>query len=127
MEQLSTQRVTKATLVQKVEALKARGWRFVTITCLELDETGLEFIYHFDRELEMTHLRMAASKTEVMPSISACFFAAFLVENEIIDQFGTTFENLVLDFGGTLYLDDDDEIQATPFCKYGIKKAEPGQ
>jgi ech hydrogenase subunit D len=58
-----------------------------------------------------------------MPSISPAFFAAFLVENEILDQFGTIFEDLVLDFGGTLYLDEDDDITATPFCKYGVKKA----
>jgi ABC-type glycerol-3-phosphate transport system substrate-binding protein len=44
------------------------------------------------------------------------------VENEIIDQFGVTFENLVLDFGGSLYLDDNDDITATPFCKYGVKR-----
>jgi hypothetical protein len=27
---------------------------------------------------------------------------------------------LVLDFGGTLYLDDDEEVIRTPFCKYGV-------
>lgn len=125
MEVLNTEAITKETLVSRVNDLKSQGWRFVTITCLELDETTLEFIYHFDKDLRLTHLRMQSPKKDPVPSISASFFAAFLVENEIIDQFGTTFENLVLDFGGTLYLDEDDDIHATPFCKYGIKQAQP--
>ncbi len=52
-----------------------------------------------------------------MPSISPVYFAAFLIENEIEDQFGIKFDGLVLDFGGTLYLEE--EVMRTPFCKYG--------
>ena len=121
---LPTKAVTKDTLLSEVTALKAQGHRFVTITCLEQDEKSLEFIYHFDKDLELTHLSICSSKDDAMASISPIFFAAFLVENEIMDLFGTTFDNLVLDFGGTLYLDKDDEIKATPFCKYSIKQAD---
>lgn len=123
MEILDTIAVTKTTLQDEVVKVKADGYRFVTMTCLEIDEETLEFIYHFDKDLELKHFRLQSKKTDPMPSISPQFFAAFLVENEIIDQFGTTFEGLVLDFGGTLYLDEDDDITATPFCKYGVKQA----
>ncbi|MCG8616867.1 MAG: NADH-quinone oxidoreductase subunit C [Desulfobacterales bacterium] len=116
--------ITKETLRQEGERLKAEGWRFVTITCLELDETTLEMIYHFDKDLEIIHYRMQIPKAEPTPSLSPVFFAAFLVENEIYDQFGIKFDELVLDFGGTLYLDDNDDITATPFCKFGVKKAD---
>jgi len=125
MEVLKTMEVTKQTLVTEVDTLKAQGYRFVTITCLELDKETLEFLYHFDKELDLKHLRLQSLKNASMPSISPSFFAAFLVENEIMDLFGTTFDNLVLDFGGSLYLDEDDDIKATPFCKYGINQANP--
>ncbi len=123
MEALNTIEVTQDILVKEINNLKAQGQRFVTITCLELDEQTLEFIYHFDKDLVLTHLKLCASKNSPIPSISSIFFAAFLVENEIMDLFGVTFEDLVLDFGGTLYLDEDDDIKATPFCKYAIKQA----
>ena len=116
--------ISKETLRQEGERLKADGWRFVTVTCLELDDTSLELIYHFDKDLEIIHYRMQIPKDQPMPSLSPVFFAAFLVENEIYDQFGIKFNDLVLDFGGTLYLDDDDDITATPFCKFGVKKAD---
>lgn len=120
---METRVITKQDLIRKSRALKENGHRFVTITCLEIDEDRLELFYHFDKDLVINHYRMQVSKTETVPSLSPVFFAAFLVENEIIDQFGVTFENLVLDFGGTLYLDDNDDITATPFCKYGVKHA----
>ncbi|MCG8635865.1 MAG: NADH-quinone oxidoreductase subunit C [Desulfobacterales bacterium] len=119
---METLDITKDTLREEVEKIKSRGYRFVTITCLELDENTLEMIYHFDRELEIIHYRMQVAKDETMPSLSPVFFAAFLVENEIYDQFGMKFDGLVLDFGGTLYLDEDDDITATPFCKFGVKQ-----
>lgn len=119
---MKTHEITKDKLIEKCEVLKVSGYRFVTMTCLEKDEENLELIYHFDKDLKIVHYRMQVPKTETIPSLSPVYFAAFLVENEIIDQFGMKFENLVLDFGGTLYLDDDDDITATPFCKYGVKK-----
>ncbi len=118
---MKTQNITKENLIEKGCAYKANGFRFVTITCLELDADHLEMIYHFDRDLHIEHCRMQVLKKDIVPSLSPVFFAAFLVENEIIDQFGVIFENLVLDFGGSLYLDDNDDITATPFCKYGVK------
>ncbi|THB81621.1 MAG: hypothetical protein D3926_01200 [Desulfobacteraceae bacterium] len=121
---METFEIEKKDLVRQAQTLKDGGHRFVTLTCLETDPDHLEIIYHFDKDLEISHYRMRTAKNETVPSLSPVFFAAFLVENEIIDQFGITFENLVLDFGGTLYLDDNDDISTTPFCKYGVKRQE---
>lgn len=110
--------ITPQTLVAEVEAKKADGWRLITATCNELSETECELIYHFDKDLEMTHLRMTVSKEGQVPSISGVFFAALLIENEVQDQFGLCFEGLVVNFGNHLYLDE--EVQRTPFCKFGV-------
>ena len=52
---MKTIEITKETLLEKIETVKTDGYRFVTITCLELDETHLEFIYHFDKDLDLVH------------------------------------------------------------------------
>jgi len=119
--ELKTSPVTFETLTGQVLKLKTDGYRFVTITCNELDSDTLDLIYHFDKDLELIHLRVQTGKGTTVPSISPVFFASFLVENEIDDQFGLKFSDLVLDFGGSLYLDN--EVRSTPFCKYGIKES----
>lgn len=118
--------ITKESLLREFETLKSAGWRFVTITCLEIDQDTLEIIYHFDKDLELANYRMQMPKTETLPSLSPVYFSAFLVENEIIDLYGVTFDGLVLDFGGTLYHDDKemDDVTSTPFCKYSVKRTD---
>ncbi len=106
----------------KVKEMKSSGYRFVTITCVEIDEKIFELFYHFDKDLELINFRTTVERGSNAPSISGDFFAAFLVENEIIDLFGIKFDGLVLDFGGTLYLDDSDDIHKTPFCRYGVNR-----
>ncbi|MCP4160653.1 MAG: NADH-quinone oxidoreductase subunit C [Deltaproteobacteria bacterium] len=106
----------------KVKEMKSSGYRFVTITCVEIDENSFEMLYHFDKDLELVNFRTTIEKGKNAPSISEDFFAAFLVENEIIDLFGIKFDGLVLDFGGTLYLDESDDIHRTPFCRYGVNR-----
>ena len=110
--------VTLETVVDVVTKIKAEGNRLVTMTCVDIDEENVEILYHFDKDLEDRHLRMTAAKKTAVPSISPVYFAAFLIENEIEDQFGIKFDGLVLDFGGTLYLEE--EVMRTPFCKYGV-------
>ena len=51
-------------------------------------------------------------------------FGAFLVENEIRDQFAVTFDGLVLDYQGKLYNETAQTAASSPFCKYHVK-AEP--
>ncbi|MDO9082679.1 MAG: NADH-quinone oxidoreductase subunit C, partial [Humidesulfovibrio sp.] len=92
--------IAPAQLLAEVGGLKAQGFRLVTLTSVELDETDMEILYHFDRDLALTNLRLRVAKGGRLPSISGLFFAAFLVENEIRDQFALTFEGLVLDYQG---------------------------
>ncbi|MFW5722334.1 MAG: NADH-quinone oxidoreductase subunit C [Desulfohalobiaceae bacterium] len=120
MIQIDAAQVTPETLLDEVSRLKARGWRLITLTCVDIDEAAVEILYHFDKDLAVTHLRMLHPKTDKAPSISGIYSMAFLVENEIQDLFGICFEGLVLDYERTLYLDE--EVRATPFCKYTVKE-----
>ncbi|GAB6058183.1 NADH-quinone oxidoreductase subunit C [Desulfonatronum parangueonense] len=115
---LETVDIAMDELKGEVTRLKAEGWRLVTITCVDLDEEHVDLLYTFDRDLEMVHLRLKQPKTQPVPSISEILFAAFLVENEIQDQFGLCFAGLVLNFENYLYLEE--EVGTTPFCKYSI-------
>jgi len=112
--------IGKDELLDAVAAKKGRGFRFVTISCVELDAERCDLLYHFDKDLELQTLRLTAARDEPVPSVSGVYFAAFLVENEIQDQFGLQFENLALDFGRTLLLDE--EVTTLPFCKYSAKQ-----
>ncbi len=110
------------TIVGEVVKMKAQEARFLTMTAVSLDEKTTELLYTFDQDLVMTHYRLTVPKDTHVPSISPVYFAAFLVENEICDQFGVVFDGLVLDFGGKLYLDE--EAQRTPFCKFAVTRKE---
>jgi ech hydrogenase subunit D len=98
----------------------AKGHRLVTITCTALDEDSFDLLYSFDKDFELSHLRLKVIKNALLPSITGIYFAAFLVENEIQDLFGLRFSGLALDYKGTLYLDE--EITNAPFCKYALKE-----
>jgi len=119
--------IDPAGLVAEVARLKAQGWRLVTLTSVELDATRMEVLYHFDRGLTLKHLRVAVDKGGQLPSISGVFFAAFLVENEIRDQFALSFDGLALDYQGKLYSETAQTAESSPFCRYQVKTAkEPG-
>lgn len=83
------------------------GYRLVTISLRVVDEEHVELLYHFDKENEMTHLRMQAHRDADIPSISAIYFCALLSENEARDLFDLKFEGLVLDYKRTLFLAED--------------------
>ena len=110
--------VSVETVLGEAARAKAEGWRLVTMTCVELDAASVDLLYHFDRDFELKHLRLTASKDALVPSISPLFFAAFLVENEIQDLFGVRFHGLVIDYGRTLYLGED--VKEAPFCRYVV-------
>ncbi|MEG6551138.1 NADH-quinone oxidoreductase subunit C [Desulfocurvibacter africanus] len=110
--------VAPAEIRAEAEKRKQAGWRLVTLSCTELDAETLDIIYHFDQDLRLEHLRVNYPKATPLPSISGVYFAALLVENEIQDHFGVSFEGLVVDYGKTLLLDQ--EVQRTPFCKYNV-------
>ena len=116
-----TKNLAKNQLVSEVLLLKNQGYRFVTMSCVDLGDS-LDLIYHFDLELQMVHLRITLLKGDVAPSISGIFFAALVIENETQDHFGVKFDGLVLDFGGNLYLEE--EVKKYPFCKVTVGKTE---
>jgi ech hydrogenase subunit D len=110
------------TVVGETAKMKAQGYRFVTMSCVELDERRLEILYHFDKDLQLKHLRLTTPKDTPVPSVSAVYLASFLVENEIQDLFGVRFQGLAVNYERTLYLEE--EIKAPPFCRYTVAKAE---
>ena len=93
-------------LLGEVSTLKSHGARFVTITCLDGGET-LELIYHFDKDYDLTNIRVRIQKGQTLPSISPLYFAALLIENEIQDMFGITVDGLVIDYHGRFLLAED--------------------
>ena len=113
--------VSRDTLVGEVAKTKVEGFRFVTVSCIELDGNTFNLLYHFDRDLALKHLRLTVSRDSNVPSISPVYFAAFLVENEIQDLFGIRFEGLTINYDGTLYLDE--EVAVTPFCMYTVQNS----
>jgi len=110
--------VSADSIVGEVAKAKAEGYRLVTLTCVELDAASVDILYHFDRDFELKHLRLTVAKDALLPSISPVYFAAFLVENEIQDLFGVRFQGLVIDYGRTLYFDE--EVREAPFCRFVV-------
>jgi ech hydrogenase subunit D len=110
--------VSSDRLVGEVARIRVEGFRFVTMTCVALEDEIFHIHYHFDRDFMLKHLRLATSMGSSVPSISPVYVAAFLVENEIQDLFGIRFESLVIDYDRTLYLDGG--VMVTPFCKYSV-------
>ena len=105
--------VTPDTLLEKVASLPLRGYRFVTMTAVDCGE-NLVIYYHFDKNFELYTLKLTLPKPGVVQSISGICFAALIVENEIQDLFGVTFENLALDFEHHFLLAQDAPVK--PFC-----------
>jgi ech hydrogenase subunit D len=116
--------VAPAQLVAEATKLKNDGYRFVTMSSVEIDQTNMEILYHFDRDLTLVNLRVTVKKGGQLPSLSGLIFGAFLVENEIRDQYALTFDGLVLDYQGKLYAETAQTAASSPFCKYHVK-AEP--
>lgn len=110
--------ISPESVVGESAKMKAEGYRFLTLTCVELNETTADVLYHFDKDLALKHLRLTVQKDLPIPSISVVYFAAFLVENEIQDLFGLCFRGMAIDYGRTFYLEE--EVRKTPFCKYSV-------
>ena len=99
--------VTLDTVVGEVMNMKNDGQRLVTFSTYQEAEKKIGILYHFDKDLEATHLRLVADMDKPIPSVSGVYFAALLVENEIRDQWDVKFDGLVLDFNRSLYLDPE--------------------
>lgn len=66
-----------------------------------------DLIYSFDHDMEFECFRSKIPKGESVPSVSGIYFCAFLIENEIQDQFGLKFDDLSPDYEGFLLLSRD--------------------
>jgi len=118
--------VTATTLLDEVVRKKAAGWRLVALTAVPSGEDAVEVLYHFDLNLVLSHLRLRVARNGRLPSISPVYFAAFLVENEIQDQFELGFDGLVLDYDRTLFLEEEVRSLSSPFFRAGVVKKTPG-
>jgi len=99
---------------ERIGALLLRGYRFVTMTVVDVGE-AFDIYYHFDLDYEMTVYKLALPKGTELPSISGICFAAVIVENEIQDLFGIKVVNLAIEYERHFLLAPD--APAAPFCR----------
>jgi ech hydrogenase subunit D len=97
--------VTSDRLLEQVAARKPMGYRFVTMSCVDVGG-AFDILYHFDKDYALSNLRMRIEDGQSVPSISSIYFAAALVENEIKDLFGLSFTGLALDYEGRFMLSE---------------------
>ena len=86
------------------DRMKSEQARFVQILAVNTD-AGVDLVYSFmkdDGALSNYEVK-GVKKTDVVPSITGNFLAAFVFENEIHDLFGVTIEGIAIDFGGKFY------------------------
>lgn len=102
--------VTTETLLPEVQKMYDGGWRAITATATDLADDVVDILYHFDKNLEVKHLRLQAKKGDKIPSTSGIYFCNLVIENEMADLFGVKFENLVLDYEGKFMIIGWDEI-----------------
>jgi ech hydrogenase subunit D len=107
-------------VIAQTRFLKYEGFRFVTMSSVDLGDS-ICVLYHLDKELQIINLRVNVPKGKKIPSISSVYYSAFLVENEIKEQFGVDFDGLPIDFKDANL---DEEVQMTPFCNIGINRAD---
>ncbi|GFK93662.1 hypothetical protein NNJEOMEG_01496 [Fundidesulfovibrio magnetotacticus] len=120
------QAVSVDTLIPECQKRFDEGLRLVGVSVVELKkDDAFDLLYHFDKDLELSHLRLTVPRLEPVPSISGVYFPALLYENEIKDQFGVNFQNILIDFGCTLYLEP--EVVKSPFCTFTYVKKEKGK
>ena len=120
----NTTEVTLEGLLNAVAAKEPLGYRFVTITCIDLGE-AFDLIYHFDKDYVLYNLRLKLARNEELPSISSIYFAAVLVENELKDLFGIPVTGLVIDYEGKLLLAEG--APPNPMRKRPYGSGRPGE
>jgi ech hydrogenase subunit D len=99
-----------AQLLDKVQDLKAEGYRFGQACCTKVSE-GFELTYSFDQDHVLTNLRLVFPEEEEIMSITGIYWPAFIYENEMQDLFGVKFKHMALNYGGHFFR----VAQATPW------------
>lgn len=104
---LEAQPITADEVRAVARANREAGYRLVTISVTQLENEALDILYHYDKDLEMRHYRLTVPPGVPVPSISEIYFCAMLIENEVRDLYGITWEGLTVDFQGHMYLEAD--------------------
>ncbi len=89
-------------------------YRLIAATIIDEGEL-FRLIYSFDKELAMINLEVTTPREKSIPSISAIYACAFLVENEMQELFGLKIDNISLDLGGTMYMAGG--VKAAPMAR----------
>ena len=100
------QDMTPDSLLSKMEEMKKKGARFLTISVNDVNETDVELIYHYEIDDHVENLHMVVPKDKPIQSITGVYIAAFIAENEAQDLFKVTFKDLAVDLGGKMLKDD---------------------
>ena len=100
--------IGKSDLVTKAKEFLGSGHRLVLITCSKepagkVAAQKFELSYSFDKDYDMTTLRIDLAPGENLPSITSVYDGAYLYENEINDLFGINITGINIDFKGTFY------------------------
>ncbi|MBQ0105384.1 MAG: NADH-quinone oxidoreductase subunit C [Armatimonadetes bacterium] len=94
-------------LKKEVAELKNRKYRFVTCSCADNRDGSFDLFYHFDKEYKLVTLKIKVTQEDIIPSVSDLYFCAFLVENEMNELYGLKIEDIVIDYGGKMYMTAD--------------------
>lgn len=89
-------------LLTEVKDLKAAGYRFAQACATVIDDT-IEIIYSFDKDHQLTNLRLTISPEDEVESITGDYWPAFIYENEMHDLFGIRFNHMALDYEGKFF------------------------
>lgn len=89
-------------LVGKVKEFKDGGYRMGQI-CGTRIQGGTELLYSFDKDCNLSNLRLTVTDGESVPSITEMYWSAFIYENEIHDLFGVKFMESRLDYEGRFF------------------------
>lgn len=94
--------VPASDLLSKARNMKAEGYRLLQICATKVSE-GFEILYSFDKEHELTNIRVTIPEEEEIQSITGEYWGAFIYENEMHDLFGIKIVNNELDYGGNFF------------------------
>ncbi len=94
--------VEAADLLNKVRDMKKDGQRLLQICATKVSE-GFQILYSFDKDHELTNLRVTFPEEVEIQSITGEYWGAFIYENEMHDLFGIKIINNELDYGGNFF------------------------
>jgi ech hydrogenase subunit D len=92
--------ISKEQLITETKKKLAEKARFAMMTCIETSEK-FEILYTFEPAESvspLSQIRVIMPKNEILPSITAVYPAAVVVENEIVGDFKIEISGMALDF-----------------------------